>query len=1274
MGTITKKLASVALSTATVAWISGFALLVPVASAQSTADLQAQINALLQQITALQAQLAAQTPAAVVQCTFTRNLTVGVVGEDVKCLQKFLNDGGFSVLSSTGAGSPGNETTYFGSRTQAAVAKWQAANGIAPAVGYFGPISRAKYASILAVSPAPTPTPTPTVPSGTGLTVRLTSDQPQNGLFGESFASRPFTKLQFSAAADGDVTVKALLVERTGQGSDSAFSGVIALDEDGLRLGPAKTFGSDHRLRLTEKFVVKAGQSRTITLAGDSDSDQNDYNGQLVALSLVGVETEGTVAVNASYPLTGATHTVNSTLAIGTVTLAKGSFDPGSGLTKEIGTTGYIFSGLRLTAGSNEDVLVKAIQWNQSGSASTADVSNVKVVLDGTTYDTTVSSDGKYYTAKFGSGIKIEKGLNKELYVKADVADGSARTIDFDLYRYADLQVLGLTYGYTLLPSATETTADNDDDSEFQDSEPRYDASQVHIAAGTLTVQNAPTVGSQNIAINLPSQPLGGMIVDVKGEDITVAAINFDLSIVDDAATGGSIDTNDITNITLVREDGTVVAGPVDGVAGGNNAVRFTDTVTFKPGHVVYTLKGKVGTDVGTSDTVAASTTPSSDWTTVRGVTSGVTISPTPTSAVTMSTMTVKAAALTVSLTADTQQTSDASSTAQNVVAGTSGYAFTQYVLDASGSGEDIRLNAMQLRLTFSAVNTADDITNCQLYDGSTVLNSGSNIVNPSNSDATAANKTFTLDSSLVIPKGTVKTLTVKCNLISGADTGQQWQWGITDADASLTATGVTSGQSVDGSDSITATENGRVITARVSGALSVTEDPVTALKWIQAGSTDNTLLSLRFNATDENVRIDTIGLQLATTTNDANMPSNASNSPSDVSNVTLWVGSTKVGEAVFTSSDFATATLTGVTVPKNGQTVLTVKADVGAIGTGLATRPGHLLTVNYDSNSSSDETNLGAVGVGLSSGVTVGSGGSDTSVNGARIAKAVPTVTKLTLPTNTFTQTDSSKSLYRFKISAPSGTNGVSLYKFTFNIATSSKDVNELPGGGEGVATDYINDFAVTNLQVKCYSDAFQTAACGNSSGLLNQFDLAIANNAAGNVDFGSTSVGTSYQASSDGDSNGDGQVIDGSPAVDAVVFFNPAASSGGTPERVGIPAGSTYYFELLGDIANATTTASISVRMQGDATFSAGIANNDPAGSAADDITADGDNWSTGRYLFATAAGAVHEWDDNQFIWSGNSTNTSQSAADYDWFNGFLVPGLSNTDTGTAETLSKS
>lgn len=1253
MSNLTKKLTSVVLSATTAVWVSGFAMLVPVAQAQS---LQSQIDALLAQIAALQAQLAAQPGGATATaCTFSNDLTVGSKGDAVKCLQQYLNDGGYPVAAS-GAGSKGNETTYYGSLTAAAVAKWQAANSLSPAVGYFGPKSRAKYSS-LAAAPSPTPTPAPTPGTGSGLTVTLASNQPASGLFGESFASLPFTKLNFTASSDGDVVVKALKIQRTGQGNDAAFSGVIALDESDLRLGPSKTFGSDHELRLTEKFTVKAGQTKMITVAGDSDADQNDYNGQLVSLSLVGVETEGATAVNASYPLTGGLMTVNSTLTIGSLTIAKGSFDPGSGLTKEIGTVGYIFSGLRLTGGTTEDVMVESISWNQSGSAGTADLANMKVNLDGTNYDTTVSSDGKYFTAKFGAGVKIEKGLNKELYIKGDIVGGSARTVDFDLFRYADLKVKGVTYGYGILPSATETaTADNDDDSEIQPGEPRYDASQAYIDAGTINAQNATTVGAQNIAVNLPSQALGGLLLDVKGEDVTVAAMNFDLSVIDDAATGGSIDTNDVTNITLVREDGVVVAGPVDGVAGGNNAIRFTDTVTFKPGRVVYTLKGKVGTDIGSNDTVAASTTPSSDWTTVRGVTSGVTITPSPTSAVTMNTMTVKAAALTMSLSPSTQETSNASSTAQTVVAGTSAYKFTDYVLDASGSGEDIRVNALKLRNTFSASNAADDLTNCTVHDGNTALNSGSNIVNPSNSDTTVSEKTFSLDTSLIIPKGTIKTLNIKCNLVSGAGSGHQWQWGLTDIDASITATGVTSGQTVDGSDSISATEDGRVITAATSGSLAFALDSSSpSLKWAQAGSTDNTLAVLRFNATNEDIRVNTLGLQLGTSTESADTM--ASNSPSDLNKVTIWNGETKVGEAIFTSTDYATATLTGVIVPKSEQLLLTVKADLAAIGTQLSARPGHLVIVNYDASNSSNcsggvgtACQRGATGVGMSSGVAVGSGGADSGSNGARIARAYPTVAKLTLASNKFSNT-SGQTLYKFKVSAPAGTNGVSLYKFSFSVATSiSGYVQEFDGNGD--ANDPgVSAFRVDTFQVYCYDDSgFTSPSCGSydNSGLLN---------AGGIADSSTIASATSADLNT--------MLLN--------ILFNPSDSTqGSTAEAIRIPAGGTRYFVLKASVTGASSTPAIQVKLQGDATFASINDSTDIDGeTCGGDISCGADDWNTGRYIFATTATNVDAWDDDDFIWSGNSTNTTQSISDYDWFNGYLVPGLSNSDNGDTETL---
>ena len=74
---------------------------------------------------------------------FTRDLTLGNSGVDVKFLQSFLNKNGFPVAL-FGPGSAGNETSYFGAYTKKALSEFQKAKGIYPAHGYFGPITRSK--------------------------------------------------------------------------------------------------------------------------------------------------------------------------------------------------------------------------------------------------------------------------------------------------------------------------------------------------------------------------------------------------------------------------------------------------------------------------------------------------------------------------------------------------------------------------------------------------------------------------------------------------------------------------------------------------------------------------------------------------------------------------------------------------------------------------------------------------------------------------------------------------------------------------------------------------------------------------------------------------------------------------------------------------------------------------------------------------------------------------------------------------------------------------
>ena len=74
--------------------------------------------------------------AAATNFTFTQNLYLGINGDDVSALQKFLIADGFLKISTP--------TGYFGSLTKNALSAWQTSLNIFPSAGFFGPISRGK--------------------------------------------------------------------------------------------------------------------------------------------------------------------------------------------------------------------------------------------------------------------------------------------------------------------------------------------------------------------------------------------------------------------------------------------------------------------------------------------------------------------------------------------------------------------------------------------------------------------------------------------------------------------------------------------------------------------------------------------------------------------------------------------------------------------------------------------------------------------------------------------------------------------------------------------------------------------------------------------------------------------------------------------------------------------------------------------------------------------------------------------------------------------------
>ena len=141
-------------------------LVAPVAQAQTTEELQAMINDLLAQVAALQGTVGSGDSMAAGVCpfTWTRTLNMGATGADVMTLQKFLNADPETRVAVSGAGSAGNETSYYGPATGAAVAKFQTKYradiltplGLVNATTFFGNSTMAKANKLCATAPVVT--------------------------------------------------------------------------------------------------------------------------------------------------------------------------------------------------------------------------------------------------------------------------------------------------------------------------------------------------------------------------------------------------------------------------------------------------------------------------------------------------------------------------------------------------------------------------------------------------------------------------------------------------------------------------------------------------------------------------------------------------------------------------------------------------------------------------------------------------------------------------------------------------------------------------------------------------------------------------------------------------------------------------------------------------------------------------------------------------------------------------------------------------------------
>ena len=331
------------------------------AGADEVADLQAQITALLAQLGTLQAQLtamqggAAGAPAACAGITFSRNLSLGSTGNDVKCLQALLNADSTTKVAASGVGSSGSETLYFGNLTKAAVVVFQnkyasvvlTPLGLTAGTGYVGAKTREKLNAILTGSVVPpvtyttqadceaalyfwygsachtTAQPAPTA----DLTVELASDTPAAGLIYVNpgvagSANNVATRIKLTAGPN-PVTVTSLKVTKYGTVANGvAEIARVKVYEGANQLSSRALVTNSATFTFAPALSIAAGSFKTLDLMVDLTA------GAIPTANVaLGVEaaTDVTASVTASgtFPIRGSTMSIASA-AFGGLTVTAG--------------------------------------------------------------------------------------------------------------------------------------------------------------------------------------------------------------------------------------------------------------------------------------------------------------------------------------------------------------------------------------------------------------------------------------------------------------------------------------------------------------------------------------------------------------------------------------------------------------------------------------------------------------------------------------------------------------------------------------------------------------------------------------------------------------------------------------------------------------------------------------------------------------------------------------------------------------------------------------
>lgn len=958
-----KKLVSAVLTATTVLWMVGAASL-PLANAQTTASLQAQIAALLAQIQQLQSQLnsSGSTTTGSMTYDFTSNLTVGSTGAQVTALQQFLIDKGFLTAVSAPTG-------YFGSLTQAALGKYQASVGISPDAGYFGPITRA-YINSLSTTTTTTTTTNGTLPAGctstsgyspttgascstgmtsvvapsTGLAVSLASNNPAGGSLISGSGRTPVLAFNLTAGNSGAVTVSSLSFQQVGVLSESAVSGAYLI-QNGQVVAQYSSLNNDILTFSGLQLSIPAGQTETYQLAvnitgvtaGNTTSFTLPSASDVTAFD----SNNNAVTPTGSFPLNGSIFTVTtvSNPSLASVVMSNSSI--GNSVTA--GTQGNIVGAWTFQV-SNDPVWLQNINFHVIGSANDANIQNVKLLVNGTQVGATLSSVPANGMADFNTtstSVELNTGANN-IQVVADIMGSPSDNFQFEILNNYDVLAVDSQYNVPVTVSGSA------------------DGTQVVIQTGTITLDQDANTPTGNIAEGTSNTVLAKYDLYAAGEPVKVQWLDFNIDLngmTSSTVAGYNTISSQIQNVQLVDDAGNQVgttintppssqtctpATPVTGDPGVQPA--GANSATFTQANEVYSdCFGSSGAPINyivpanttrvlsleanienTADFSSITANLVADSDNLQGMTSSQS----------GSTSGVNGVALSLVSSSLTATTNNAIGT-QNVSAGTTDLEIGSYALGASSAG-GVNVNTVAIKLEPNGGTNA--------FQNLKILVNGTQFGTTQGTVSSTGTYDFS-GAPFNVPAGQTVDLNVYADTLSSASGTYSPATELT----GFTGTGQTSYTAV------SLTPNTPVIGQTVSfngqPAITIAADSTNPpAGQIVQNSTGDTLAVYRFSETSdvENVKVTQLDIDDLVSTSTASSSYDGYALPA-FSDVQLWNGSTLLGTAaspvlVATTSNYGTYAYdftsfsTPLVVPQGNSVSLTLKGDAGSYINGSIT------------------------------------------------------------------------------------------------------------------------------------------------------------------------------------------------------------------------------------------------------------------------------------------------------------------------------------------------